>query len=122
MNNTERLEYTFLRTEADNQITLFLAVDPLLIGKTLDLQLTHDKKLHLSVIKQNNNISEAVDVNTNPLVFIREELELISEELENVLYEHLIRSETLLIFCDKDANILSEQKIPSFNVSKRMKP
>lgn len=85
----KNLEYHFIRTEADNKITLFLKIKEDILNKELDLTLTENNELMIKIEDKEENI-------------------LITNVLPNILYDSLYEKETLVIFCNEDAKFLAE--------------
>lgn len=82
---TNLLEYTFLRTEADNKITLFIQANPTWLEQECDITLTPAKQLS---IKLENGET------------------LISNTLPIILHHHLTTQTTKVILSDKEMNFL----------------
>lgn len=88
------LEYSFIRTEADNKVTLFIQARPEWLhhskqddGLEMDIVLTDEKTLQ--IIVPNHDTYE-----TSPL--------------DALLYHSLAHEHTLLVFCNEQAEFIYE--------------
>ena len=84
----KNLEYHFIRTEADNNITLFLRIDKNILEKEVDIVLTEDNELSITVEENQEQFK--------------------TNELPMLLYDHLYNKKTLVIFCDGETNFIAE--------------
>jgi hypothetical protein len=101
---THTLDYTFLRTEADNQIIMFIKASSMWLEKEADINLTSKKELSIQFENEDNYLSEPL-----PLL----------------LYEHLTTKSTSIVLCDNDMNflakfILSPLPLPQEEMEKTM--
>lgn len=89
MTHQKALEYTFLKTEADNKITLFIQVNLAWLEKELDITLTQEKLLSIKIENEEN-------------------LVLVSEPLPPLLYHSLAHEKTNVVLCDNEMNFLAQ--------------
>lgn len=89
----KNLEYHFIRTEADNKITLFLKVNKEIIGEELDITLTNNNELQI-ILEEDKETRFKTNV------------------LPDLLYDNLQNKNTLVVFCDEEANFLAETVLP----------
>jgi hypothetical protein len=94
MEKTKILDYAYMRTEADNTYTLFLDVEPSLIGKEFDISLTDNKELQIAVPG---------------------EVPLKTKVLSDDIYYVLANQTTPVIFMDNDVNALAKYDLPPLN-------
>lgn len=87
----KNLEYHFIRTEADNNITLFLKVDKGILEKDIDIVLTKNNELSITVEESQEQFK--------------------TNELPTLLYEYLHNKNTLVIFCDDETNFIAEIRL-----------
>lgn len=90
MNDSQLLEYTFIRTEYDNQYTIFLKIPTTLLDQDVDINLNTEKQLTITT--------------SDNLVFA-------TKTLEDNIYASLANSNTLVIFTDNSAKFLAEQML-----------
>lgn len=97
-----KLDYNFIRQEGNNEIVLFINVDPSWLEQDLDITLTDSNELSVEV---------------NDVIYL-------SGELAPLLLANLENNSTKTIFCDGEANFLAEIDLTPLreNNSKKIKP
>ena len=88
------LNYSFVRTEADAKIALFLFCENEWLNEEIDLDVNPNQTLTLSV--------------PNKGIFT-------TKILEPILYSHLMKEDTIIVFSDHDSNMLGQIVAPPFN-------
>jgi hypothetical protein len=82
----KNLEFAYLRTEAYNKVTLFLPIDPNILGQTIDLTLTDDRKLLMTF--ENGESQQTAT-------------------LPHDIYYHLANRDTTVLFTDQEGNMIA---------------
>lgn len=88
------LNYSFIRTEADAKIALFLFCENEWLNEEVDLELNSNQTLSLNVPSKG--------------IFT-------TKILESILYNHLMKEDTIIVFSDHDSNMLGQIVAPPFN-------
>jgi hypothetical protein len=98
------LDYSFIRTEADNKVTLFIQAKPEWLhhtsqddGLEMDIVLTDEKTLQ--IIVPNHDTYE-------------------TDKLEALLYHSLAHEHTLLVFCNDEAEFIYEVVLEPLQLGK----
>lgn len=93
------LDYSFMRTEADNKITLFVRAQPeWLAHKEMDMDITLSDRQTLKIITEHDTYE--------------------SDKLEGLLYHSLAHEHTLLVFCNDEAEFIYEVVLEPLQLGK----
>lgn len=94
-----KLEYSFIRTEANNKIIMFIKSNPDWESKEMDIILNEQDELQITI---DNTV-------------------YTTGKVEPILYHSLANESIKIVFCDEDANPLMECELNPLKPVKKLK-